>query len=159
MAIIRSCTWDEIDLFSKNVYDQIVIDGFEPTVIIGILRGGVIPSVILSHLFGSVTVYGITIRTTMSECARAKRELVLAPNTCHLPDLTDHSILLVDDVTNTGNTLNIGKMALEQAGATRISTACLIWDTVSDDPSGKISACTADFYATEWHAWVAFPWE
>ena len=47
---IKNYSWNDIDKYVNRLKDMIIADRFIPDIIVGIIRGGCIPSVYLSHL-------------------------------------------------------------------------------------------------------------
>lgn len=66
-------------------------------------------------------------------------------------DLTDETILLFDDVADTGESISFTKKYLEGRGVKKIYTATLFYKAHS--------IITPDFYAKETDAWIIFPYE
>jgi hypoxanthine phosphoribosyltransferase len=66
----------------------------------------------------------------------------------------DDKVLLVDDVTNTGNTLRAARAVITQRGCSQLKVAALFRDTVDADDASQV-----DFLGPIVDAWVSFPWE
>jgi hypothetical protein len=157
---IREYTWDEVVELAETLGSKIAAGGVLPTVIIGILRGGAFPSLMLSHMFNVRRLYAINAAVTLTEEPRAPRGEPVIQGVVGLPDLSSESVLLVDDVTNTGDTLRAVLQSIKEARAIgTLRSACLLWDTVSPGRTVALTQCQADFWASEVHAWVKFPWE
>lgn len=159
MNEIRSCSWDEIEVLSRKLRELLSDSGYSPTLIVAIMRGGAVPATIMAHLLGGLPVFGMTIRTTVTDDVRSVRATNGSSIIGELPRLRHERVLVVDDVTNTGSTLRQVCDHVRGLRPSDIRSACLVWDTVGTDPSHILDKCTSDFYGAKWHAWVAFPWE
>lgn len=157
---VREYSWREILDLAAILAREIRNANFEPTIIVGVLRGGALPALLLSHMLQVRRLYALRASVMTSEVARARRQAPSIEGLEGLPELRQQTVLLVDDVTNTGSTIRAVRQALEanRPGA-MVATACLLWDTVPPDELGKLSSCEADFFADQVHAWVSFPWE
>jgi hypoxanthine phosphoribosyltransferase len=159
MAKVHHYSWSDLQTLSKSLADSIRQAHPKIDVIIGVARGGCFPALLLSYLLGIRYLTTIQVSTTVSEAARAKRSL---PQVSCIPredDIRDKRCLLVDDVTNTGATLQIASEAILKLKPSQLITAALVWDTVSanrDEP--RLTKCFSEFIASEIHAWASFPW-
>lgn len=154
---IRSYTWSEMEDACNELANQILASS-SPEIIIGIVRGGCFPALMLSHRFHIRELYTINVTTTVDDAVRASKSLPVVHSVSGLPSLLARSVLLVDDVTNSGATLITAKRAIERLNPGALQIACPIWDTVSD--SGEMqSTCVADYYVDKIQAWAKFPWE
>jgi len=142
-------SWDDMWNLSKEVAKKIRNSGYRPDFIIGVTRGGWVPAMNLSDLLGikdllalKVEHWGITATET------GKAELKFPLNI----DLSGKKILLVDDLTDTGESIKLCIDHIRGLNPEEIKTATLMH---------KIrSKFEPDFYAErieEWR-WIIFPW-
>jgi len=92
-------SWEEFENDTKNMYDKINNANTQYTVILGIGRGGLIPAVMLSHMFGIPLVPIVW-----------KQETNNAANACILKNLAqemvdNNNILIIDDISYSGKTM------------------------------------------------------
>lgn len=142
-------TWGDMWDLSKVVAGKIRESSYRPDFIIGITRGGWIPAVNLSDLLGvrdllslKVEHWGIT--ATADKRARLKFPLKV--------DLEGKKVLLVDDLTDTGESLKLSLRHVKTLNPREVRTATLIHKSMS--------RFTPDYYAEgvrEW-VWIIFPW-
>jgi hypoxanthine phosphoribosyltransferase len=119
---------------------------FEPEIIVGIARAGVLPGAVVASILGK-DFYSLTIsRREGAEVVR-ERPAVLssAPGQCR-----GKKVLLVDEITSSGDTLRLALAALRDTGPKEIRTA-----TSFARPGGF----QPDFVALETGATVIFPWD
>lgn len=151
---ITTLNWQDIERCCVELCKKIEAKGAVFDVIISVQRGGCIPGVILSHMLNVPEFYTIGIRTTSSEDIRACRfeiPILNVPNT--LKNIEGKNVLVIDDVTNTGNTLQYAKREIEKYHPNRCITVALIWD------GDNSSECIADIFEEYSPGWVVFPWE
>jgi hypothetical protein len=131
-----------------NQAEKIRSDGYKPDIIVGIARGGLVPSRILADLLETRDFAIITIEYYTGINARSKEPIL---KQCLHTQLTGKKVLLVDDVSDGGRSLQLAKTHLQQQLAGEIKIA-----TIYCKP-GTIT--TPDYYERETGRWIVFPWE
>lgn len=116
--------------------------------IVGISRGGLLPARILCDLL-SISEIKIVYATLYSGIGERMAEPIVESRVDEA-DVKGKSVLLVDDVADTGKTLLAVERHLIEKGASRVYKAVLY-----RKPWCKASV---DFYVRETSAWVIFPW-
>ena len=141
-------TWSQIYDMLFNIAQKIQSQNYRPDIIVGIARGGLVPARILTDLletpqlgFMEVEFY-IDIQQTLGKPI-LKQTLTT--------QVSFKKALIVDDIADTGESLNLVKTHLQQQGASQIKTA-----TLYQKPQ---STTTPDFYEKQTTNWVVFPWE
>jgi hypoxanthine phosphoribosyltransferase len=118
-----------------------------PEIIVGVSRGGWLPARVFSDLLDIPQLTSIRIEFYSEINQPNQKPVITQP--VPLP-LCDKRILLVDDITDSGKSLQLAKTELEKT-ADKIYTLTLYhkpW-----------SCLTPDFYFKETTKWVIFPWE
>ena len=141
-------TWNQIYDMLIAQAQRIQGDGYKPDVIVGIARGGLVPSRILADLLETKDFAIITIEYYFG-IAEKNREPVLKQ--CLHTRLPDKKVLLVDDVSDCGRSLQLAKKHLQEQGAKEIRIA-----TIYCKP-GTITM--PDYFEKETSHWIVFPWE
>ena len=85
-------TWDQQFKDTETICSQIEKDEFQPNVIVGISRGGLIPGVMMSH----------KLNVPFKPVHASTRDFPHWEN--YLPRPTDKKILIVDDICDSGET-------------------------------------------------------
>lgn len=119
---------------------------FVPDLIVGIARGGLIPAVRLSHLLGDKLLRMIHIKFYKGVNLRRERPELLA-DVGKLPK----KVLIVDDVADTGETLEFVLKHVKEKGAKEVKVA-----TIAYKPKSRLKP---DYYVFETDKWIVFPWE
>lgn len=139
-------TWQDVEKALEAMAITIKED-YDPDLIIGVARGGLIPAVRLSHLLNDCLMRIIHVKyyKNVNE-TRDEPEIFWSD----IGDLKG-KILVVDDVADTGDTLKVvtDHLGDKLDGEMRICT-------VVYKPSSKIKP---DYYVYETDGWVVFPWE
>lgn len=149
MVEIIYVSWREVvDLCYKIALD-IANSGYEPNVIVAVLRGGVVPALILSDILGVEEFYAVR----MKHWGIAK-EVYTIPLVEQLPQkkLQGSKVLLVDEVADTGKTMVKALEELKKLGAEEIRSAVLHLKSSS--------IIIPDYYAVklEKWVWIFYPW-
>jgi len=158
--LLRVFTWFEIDTLTRKVAAKIKEEGFKPDVIIGIQRGGFIPSVHLSHLLNVRTFKPLHVRTTETDQAYSKRCQPIVEYNNLLENLAGKHILLVDEVTNTGQVLAASQNAILEKSPLVLKTAVLIKSTWKEgNLIQTFDNPIIDYLGEIIDCWATFPWE
>ncbi len=121
---------------------------FRPEVVVGIARGGIVPARFLADFLETLQ-FGILQIELYLDIGIAKTEPTLKHElTCKVSGKT---VLLVDDIADSGKTLQFAIIHLTQLGAASVKTA-----TLYHKPH---SVFTPDFYEKQTSNWVVFPWD
>lgn len=142
-------SWDEMRDLSKKVAREILDSGYGPDCIVAILRGGIVPAMNLSDLLGIHDILTLRVRHWGITATKDKKAKIETPLNL---DLTGKKILLVDDLTDTGESMVLCIKHLRDLNAKEVKTATLIHK--------ESSRFEPDFYAEkagEWK-WIILPW-
>jgi len=142
-------SWEEIERWAEIVVEKIGNRKFDS--IIAVIRGGLVPARIIADYLNIKDVFtlktehwGVTASPDMK--ARITHPVVI--------DLTGKDVLIVDDITDTGDSLSLAIEATKKKSPKSLATATLLHITRS-----KIQP---DYYAEEITAqnwkWFIFPW-
>ncbi|ORT47309.1 phosphoribosyltransferase family protein [Frankia sp. KB5] len=155
-------TWHDVAGITEALAAAVIADGV-PDVVVGILRGGMVPAVLLAHHLGVRDVRALTITHTQSDGVNApKAERPVLANPDSVGRLDDRDVLLVDDVVGSGDTLDAARSHLVHSHPGSVRTAvCLLnlanWPTTRGPASGDGRIAT--YVGREIRRWVVFPWE
>jgi hypoxanthine phosphoribosyltransferase len=147
-AEFEVATWNQIYAMLLSQAEKIRQSGFKPDVIVGITRGGWIPARVLSDLLEIPDLATIGVEFYLG-VAETRKEPVLTQRVS--AGVEGKKALLVDDVADTGKSLQLAKEHILQQGATEVRIA-----TVYRKP---FSIIKPDYYEKETRRWVVFPWE
>ncbi len=142
-------SWDEVYMLCKELARKIKNSKFKPDVIVAIARGGWIPARILADFLFIKELYSVKaehwgIVATVTGKARITQPLTV--------DLKGKKVLIVDDVADTGETIEIVTKHVKEKGAKEVKTAVIDFK--------HTSKFVPDYYAREMErwAWIVYPW-
>ena len=144
-------SWNEIEEWTKGIMKMIIKDNYNPDIIIGIARGGLVPSrMVADYLFKKDLLsiktehWGLT--ATMDGKAVLKEKLNY--------DITGKKVLIVDDITDTGESMKLSYNYIKSLGPATVKTTSMLYVNGSN--------YTPDYYgkglSKEQWAWFIFPW-
>ncbi len=131
-------TWDELQ---SEVADLSALVEDKPDIIVGIVRGGLVPARLLSSALGVKEMYCITVKKEEGE-RRVSSEIT--------EDISGKRVLLVEDMLETGKSLDVARIYLESKGAI-VHTAALY------TMPATTAAC--DYSLRVVPEIITFPWE
>jgi hypoxanthine phosphoribosyltransferase len=141
-------TWNKICDMLLSQAEKIRQSNFKPDVIVGVTRGGWVPARVLSDLLGVPDFATVRVEFYLG-VTETRNEPVLIQGVSAA--VTGKKVLIVDDVADTGKSLQLAREHVLQQGATEVKIA-----TVYRKPWSVIKP---DYYETETSCWVVFPWE
>ena len=141
-------TWNKIYDMLLSQAEKIRQSSFKPDVIVGVTRGGWVPARVLSDLLGVPDFATVRVEFYLG-VTETRNEPVLIQGVSAA--VTGKKVLIVDDVADTGKSLQLAREHVLQQGATEVKIA-----TVYRKPWSVIKP---DYYETETSCWVVFPLE
>ena len=140
----------------NNIAAQVIASEFKPNLIVGIVRGGAVPAVYLSHK--------LKVPVSMVHWSTCDKTNALGnESNCWIPEwlLEGKRILLVDDIVDGGDTI---RELLEDWQSSVRDPLPLNNLRISAMYYNTAQATTVDFYHREIdrnvdQRWVVFPWE
>lgn len=130
--------WQELENDVRALAGKI---NSKPDIVIGIVRGGLIPARLLSSYLHVKDMYALTVKKAGEE-RKVTSEII--------EDLRGKNILLVEDMLETGKSLVVAQKYLEIKGA-KVMTACLY-----TMPQSEVMP---DYSLHETKEVAKFPWE
>lgn len=145
----RLTTWDELEGLAKKVAAKVRRAQYKPDMIIALARGGLVPARQLSDLLAIKDVAAIKVEHWGVTANKDQRAVLKYPISI---DLSGRKVLVVDDITDTGESLMVAVEFLKTLRPAEIRTS-----TLQHIPGSKH---TPDFYGEalgEW-MWIVYPW-
>ncbi|UCH04903.1 MAG: phosphoribosyltransferase [Candidatus Thorarchaeota archaeon] len=141
-------TWEDVYNLTLRLSERIVKSGFKPDVIVGIARGGWIPARILSDVLFAETLQNIRIEYYSDVGKRGREPKITQPIT---GTMEGKSILLVDEVADTGDSLFHAVEHVKSLGAGDVKSAVLHFK-----PWSRVAP---DYFMVKTESWTVYPWE
>jgi hypoxanthine phosphoribosyltransferase len=142
-------SWNTVYRLAERLSLAIIESGFRPDVIVAVARGGYVPARILCDFLDLYTLTSIRV-VHYASGARKRPEARVTDSIC--TDIRDRRILIVDDVSDTGDTYEAAISHLGEFQPKEIRTAVLLHKTTAK--------YQPDFIArkvVKWR-WMIYPW-
>ncbi len=133
---------------SLQLSSKILQSGYYPDVVIGVLRGGYIIARLVTDVIQVEDLGVVEVKFYKGIGERAERPIITQPLTT---DVRGKKVLIIDDVVDSGRTLQVVSEQVRLRGAKDVKSAALYYK-----PKSIIKP---DYFIVETEAWVFFPWE
>jgi hypoxanthine phosphoribosyltransferase len=146
-TILVPIKWNEVENYCQTLYNAMNMDNYQPEIIVGLLRGGVIPARIMADYF-SVTLDFYTIDV---KYYTGINQTLDKPVIRHLENFDyGKSILIIEDIYDSGKTM---QAVLDILPKENIKTATLhCRENISNPPTYFAETALKD-------EWIVYPWE
>lgn len=143
-------SWSDIEKWCSAIREQ-VVDNFSPDVIVGLARGGLVPSRMLSDSLWIKNLLSIKTEHWGITATKSGKAVLNDPGKLNL---SGKNVLIVDDITDTGQSMRLAYDFVKSQEPSSIRTAAMLHITRSE--------FVPDFYGevvdqSEW-TWFIFPW-
>jgi len=141
-------TWSQIYRMLLRIADKIRLDKFKPDVIVGVSRGGWPPARVLSDLLENPNLANVKAEFYVGVAETKGEPNLTQPVSVNV---SGKKVLVVDEVADTGKSLQLIRDHLKAKGASEVRIATIYlkpWSIVKPD-----------YYAKKTNRWVVFPWE
>ena len=144
-----SLTWENVEDLLWDVFTALRTTGYDPDVVIGVARGGLIPARLLVDYLQKKYICTLQMGHFIGEASLTEDPVLIYP----LPevDLSDKKVLVVDDISDEGGTMKAVVDYLE-GKVGEIRTAVLV-----SKADSRYHAHYCPKIMQEWR-WVFFPW-
>ena len=141
-------TWDQIYEMLLNLAEKIHNDRFCPDMIVGIARGGWPPARVMSDLLGNPKLGNIGVEFYLGIAEPRSEPVITQP--VSIP-VAGAKVLVLDDVADTGKSLQLVKGHVMMHGANEVKIATIYYK--------PWSIIKPDYYEKKTRKWIVFPWE
>ena len=141
-------TWEGYGNAARELAHQVVDSGFVPDLILCVARGGLPVGGAVAYAMGIKNCFAISVEYYTGINERLDLPVILAPE-LKVEELKGLNVLVVDDVADTGNTLNLVMRTCEPQ-VSSLKTAVLYFKPQS--------VVKPDFIWKETDKWIVFPW-
>ncbi len=121
---------------------------YNPDILVGISRGGLVPVRLISDVLGNMEVAIVRIEFYKDIGKTNDFPQITQPLT---KDIKGKRVLIVDDVADSGRSLKVAKEYILKQGAGEVKIATLHYK--------PISMFKPDYYIGTTEAWIIYPWE
>ncbi|MDH3527366.1 MAG: phosphoribosyltransferase [Gammaproteobacteria bacterium] len=142
-------SWQRMYQLASQLAFAILDSGFQPDVIVGIARGGYVPARILCDF---LDVYALTSIRVVHYASGARKQPLAEVTDSLCTDITGKRVLIVDDVSDTGDTYEVAIRHLAGFEPLEIRTAVLLHKTTASYRPDYIGR-----KVIKWR-WMIYPW-
>jgi len=142
-------SWGEVYRLSALLARQVTDAGYRPDVVIAIARGGYVPARLVCDF---LDIYDLTSIHISHYTAGSSKEETTRLSSSLCMEIKGLKVLLVDDITDTGDTVEVALQHIREFGPAEVKVAVL--------QNKKQSMLRPDFYAktlVKWR-WIIYPW-
>ncbi|MHA2297505.1 MAG: phosphoribosyltransferase [Candidatus Hodarchaeales archaeon] len=145
--------WADIEFMTRTLFLKVINDNFLPDVIVGVARGGWIPARLLSDLFERKKKHTIlaSMKVEFYSGIGLTRERPIISQDLSYPSIQGKKILVVDDIADTGKSLETVVDFLNFKGPEIIKIATLFYK--------EKSIVKPDYFMETTESWIVFPHE
>lgn len=146
---VELISWHQVSRMVDKLAEQIRVSGFTPAGIVAIARGGYVPARLLCDQLNVYDLTAIRITHYLSGARKTPQAQLVEP--LHT-DISGKNVLLVDDVDDSGDTLELARQHLLERQPAQLKTAVL--------HHKMASTVVPDYYAhkvVKWR-WLTYPW-
>jgi hypoxanthine phosphoribosyltransferase len=141
-------TWDLFGRAGRELAQDVADSGFHPDIVLGIARGGLIPAGALAYALDRKNLFTLSVEFYTGVDSRLDVPVMLPPF-LDTADLAGARVLIVDDVADTGKTLELVREFCSGHVA-QARTAVLY--------SKPHSIIEPDYLWRRTDKWINFPW-
>ncbi|GAA3524769.1 phosphoribosyltransferase [Aeromicrobium flavum] len=141
-------TWHTYGTAIRDLAQAVADSGFVPDIVLGIARGGLIPAGSVAYALDCKNLFTMNVEF-YTGVGTTRDEPTLLPPFLDLAELNDLSVLVVDDVADSGKTLElVARVCSEHAGEVRSAV-------IYEKPR---SILKPDYAWRQTDRWINFPW-
>jgi hypoxanthine phosphoribosyltransferase len=144
----ENLTYEDFGRAVRELAQTIADDGYEPDIVLSIARGGVFVAGGLAYALDCKNLFTISVEFYTGVDSRLDVPVMLPPF-LDAHDLDESSVLVVDDVADTGRTLEL--VAEFCAGHAREMRTAVLYEKPQ-------SVITCDYAWRRTSRWINFPW-
>ena len=148
MSAHEVLTWPRYGEAARELTRRVSDDGFGPDIVLGIARGGLVPASSLAYGLGCKNLFAVNVEFYTGEGTTLEAPVMLPPF-LQPSELDDARVLVVDDVADTGKTLQLVMDFCQGHVAEARSTVLYQKPT---------TVLEADLVWRRTDRWIDFPW-
>jgi hypoxanthine phosphoribosyltransferase len=147
----RRATWEDVDRWADRLEELVRAADARPDTLVGLTRGGWVPSRLLSDRLGVKRLVSVRAQhwgvTATPDGAATLSEGLSGP-------IAGEKVLVVDDITDTGESLRLAVEHVRAAGPARVESATFLHIAHSK----HVPTYYAEEIPRDAWVWIVFPW-
>ena len=159
-------SWQDVEHQTQEILRQLQRDAWMPDYVVGLTRGGLVPANLISQY---LEVPMETLKVQLRDGAESESNLWMAEDAFGCNREIPKNILIVDDINDTGATLNWIKKDWASGCLPNDPHWNFVWGqnvrvaTLVDNEASKseisVSYSAVDLNKAKEDCWIVFPWE
>lgn len=159
-------TWQDVENQTQEILRQMHLDSWQPDYVVGLTRGGLVPANLISQYLSCRME---TLKVSLRDGEQQETNCWMAEDAFGYESTERKNILIVDDINDTGATLNW----IKQDWMSSCFATSPVWDDVwgnnvrvavlVDNESSRaeipVSYSAVDINKAQENCWIVFPWE
>lgn len=142
-------SWGEVHRLCRSLASRIIDSGYSPDIVVAIARGGLIPARLVCDVMNIMNLTSIRIEHYFSGSNKQPEATIRYPLCVDVKELR---VLIVDDVNDSGDTLQLATDHIQSFHPNEIRTAVM--------HDKQVTQYRVDYYAKrviKWR-WLVYPW-
>jgi len=159
-------TWQDTESQTQEILRQIHVDAWRPDYVVGLTRGGLVPANLISQYLGCRME---TLKVSLRDGGEAESNLWMSEDAFGHNMEQPKNILIVDDINDSGATLNWIKEDWQEScfpkdkrwkeiWGSNVRVACL-YDNESSKSKLDVAYSAVTINKADKDVWIVFPWE
>ena len=140
--------WDLFGEASRALARQIVDSGYRPTIVLGVARGGLLPAATIAYALNVKNLFTVNVEFYTGIDERLEFPVMLPP-LLNVVDIAGATVLVADDVADTGATL---RLVMDFCAEHVADVRCAV---LYEKPRSQVK-CEYVWRRTD--RWIDFPW-
>jgi uncharacterized protein len=140
--------WDLFGDATRALAQQIVDSGYRPTIVLGVARGGLLPAATIAYALNIKNVFTVNVEFYTGIDERLEFPVMLPP-LLNVVDIAGATVLVADDVADTGATL---RLVMDFCAEHVAGVRCAV---LYEKPRSTVK-CEYVWRRTD--RWIDFPW-
>ena len=140
--------WDLFGEASRALARQVIDSGYRPTIVLGVARGGLLPAATIAYALDVKNVFVVNVEFYTGVDQRLEFPVMLPP-LLDTVDIAGATVLIADDVADTGATL---KLVTDYCAEHVADVRCAV---LYEKPRSTVK-CEYVWRRTD--RWIDFPW-
>ncbi len=159
-------TWQDVEHQTQEILRQITVDSWRPDYVVGLTRGGLVPANLISQYLDCRME---TLKVSLRDGEQCETNCWMAEDAFGYEKEEKTNILIVDDINDSGATLNW----IKQDWMSSCFATSPVWDGIwghnvrvavlVDNESSRaeipVSYSAVDINKAQEDSWIVFPWE
>jgi hypoxanthine phosphoribosyltransferase len=141
-------TWERYGVAAVELGEQVRGSGFVPDIVLGIARGGLVPAASLAYALDCKNLFTMNVEFYTGVGTTLDAPVMLPP-LLDTADLVDMAVLVVDDVADTGKTLELVTDFCR--GHVAEARSAVLYEKPT-------TVVEADYVWRRTDRWIDFPW-